>query len=563
MNMRSLSAAARLRAPLLSVALLAACQVALGQQPPSAGAIRVPPAPAAPRAEPEIRIEPSTAPPTAPADAERIVVKALRIEGATVFPAAELLAVTGFRPDAGLALADLQAMAGRITEYYRIHGYFVAQAYLPTQDIRDGMVTIAVSEGRLGNVELRNHSKLSDSVARSALAGLQPGAVLAAAPVEHALLLLSDVPGVYVRSTLVPGAAAGTADLIVDVAPGRSVTGSIDFDNAGDRYTGEYRLGGTINLNEPLGLGDIASLRLLTTGEGLKYARGSYELQVGRGQVGVAYSWLDYALGREFESLQAHGTARIASIYGRYPVVRSRDNNVYLQLAFDRKDFDDRVDSIPAAVQRHSSVLMASVFGDHRDAFGGGGVSSYFVTLAAGELDIETPAARTLDAQTARSNGSFQKLSFNAMRVQRLGGPFSLYAGINGQLASKNLDVSEKMELGGMGHVRAYPEGEAYADEGAILTLEARMDLPPLPAAIPGHMQLAAFVDVGHVTLSHDPWLPVDNHRTLSGAGLGVNWGEAGNFLVRAYYAFKLGNESAISAPDRSGRFWFQFVKYL
>jgi hemolysin activation/secretion protein len=556
-------AASGLARSLISVALLAIGQAAVAQQPPTGGALQVPPPPAAPRAEPEIRIEPRTAAPTAPADGERVLVKSLRLEGATVFPAAELLAVTGFNAQAVLSLAELQAMAGRITDYYRRHGYFVAQAYLPAQDIREGAVTIAVSEGRLGNVELRNHTKLSDSVARSALAELQPGAVLATEPVEHALLLLSDLPGVNVQSTLVPGATAGTADLIVDVAPGRSVTGSIDADNAGNRYTGAVRLGATINLNEPLGLGDVASLRLLTSGEGLKYARASYQLQVGRAQVGVAYSWLEYALGKEFESLGAHGTARIASVYGRYPLVRSRDNNVYLQLALDRKDFDDRIDSIPSDTRRNSRVLMASVFGDHRDGFGGGGVNSYFLTLAAGELDIETPAARAQDALTARTNGSFQKLSFNAMRLQRLGGPFSLYAGVNGQLASKNLDVSEKMELGGMSAVRAYPEGEAYADEGAVLTLEGRMDLPPLPAALPGHMQLVAFVDAGRVTINRDPWVAGDNHRTLSGAGVGVNWGEAGNFLVRTYYAFKLGNEKALSAPDRSGRFWIQLVKYL
>ncbi len=33
--------------------------------------------------------------------------------------------------------------------------------------------------------------------------------------------------------------------------------------------------------------------------------------------------------------------------------------------------------------------------------------------------------------------------------------------------------------------------------------------------------------------------------------------------MVRAYYAFKLGDEAATSAPDASGRFWLQAVKYF
>ena len=549
---------------LLPLAVLALCQGVLAQQPPSGGALQVPPAPIAPRPQPEIRIQPQTAPALPDAPQARIVVTTLRVQGATAFAEADLLAIAQFTPGAELSLPDLQRMADRITDHYRRQGFFVAQAYLPAQEIRDGAVTIAVSEGRLGQVVLHNESRVPDSAARSALAGLASGDLITTDAFESRLLLLSDLPGVSVRSTLVAGASPGTSDLVVDILPGPAVSGSIDADNAGNRYTGEYRLGATLNVNNPLGLGDVASLRLLTSGKGLQYARISYQVQAGRGQVGVAYSHLHYELGREFASLGAHGTAQIASVYGRYPVVRTRNDNLYLQLAFDAKQFDDRIDVIPAATERHSGVLMGSVFGDHRDNLGGGGADSYFVTWSVGRLDIETPAARAQDALGARTQGSFQKLAFSAMRLQRLGrGPFSLYAGVSGQLASKNLDVSEKMSVGGMNGVRAYPEGEAYADQGYLATVEARMDLPPLPAPMPGRMQLIAFADSSTVTLNRNPWAAGDNHRTLSGAGVGVNWADPGNFLVRAFYARKLGSEPATSAPDKSGRFWLQLVKFF
>ena len=554
------------RTILLPCALLALIQAASAQQPPSGGTLQqqIPPPPTLPRPPPEIRVQPRTAPPAPGAVETRIVVNRLQLQGATVYQEPELLAVTGFTPGNELSLTDLNVMAARITEHYRRNGYFVAQAYLPPQNIVGGNVTMVVSEGRLGRVQLNNQSRLSDRVANAQLAGLQSGEVITTGPLETRLLLLSDLPGVNVRSTLVPGAAVGTSDLVVDINDGRRVTGSIDADNGGNYYTGAYRLGATVNLNNPLGLGDVASVRLLTSGSGLQYGRASYQLQAGRGQVGIAYSHLNYELGKEFESLDAHGTAQIASVFGRYPVIRSRDNNLYLQLAFDAKRFDDRVDVIPARTEKKSRVLMASAFGDHRDNFFGGGVDSYFLTLSAGTLDIETPSALTLDQATARTNGGFRKLNFSAMRLQRLGsGPFSLYAGISGQLASKNLDVSEKMPLGGMYGVRAYPEGEAYGDQGYLFTVEARYDLPPLPEGVPGHVQLIAFADVGGVKLNKNPWTDGDNHRTLSGAGVGVNWGDPGNFLVRASYARKIGDEPAISSPDKSGRFWIQLVKYF
>jgi hemolysin activation/secretion protein len=556
------------RADLWSLALVVIAPAAMAQQPPSAGSQiqQIPAAPVPPRPAPDIRIEPrSTAPagPLAAPESVKITVRSLRVTGASLYSESELIALTGFKPGSQLSLADLQAMAGRITAHYQARGYFVAQAFLPAQEIRDEAVTIAVSEGRLGRVALQNQSRLKDSVARASLDGLNSGDVIALQPVESRLLLLSDLPGVNVKSTLVPGAAPGTSDLLIDMTPGPLVSGSVDADNAGNRYTGRYRVGATVNLNNPFGLGDVASLRGLTSGEGLKYLRGSYQLQLGLAQAGVAYSRLDYVLGREFDGLGANGTAEIASVFGRYPLIRSRDNNLSFVLGYDAKTFEDRVDAIPVVTDKKSRVLTAGINGDRRDTLGGGGFTSYSASIAAGKLNIRTPAALAADAVSARTNGSFNKLSYSVARLQNLGGPFSVQAGISGQFASKNLDVSEKMELGGMNAVRAYPEGEAYADEGHVATVEGRMDLPKFSAGMPGYMQLVAFVDAGTVTLDKNPWAPGDNHRHLSGAGVGVNWGDPGNFLVRAYYARKLGHAAAISSPDRSGRFWLQMVKYF
>jgi hemolysin activation/secretion protein len=49
----------------------------------------------------------------------------------------------------------------------------------------------------------------------------------------------------------------------------------------------------------------------------------------------------------------------------------------------------------------------------------------------------------------------------------------------------------------------------------------------------------------------------------LSGAGLGAYWTKARDFSIKAFYAWKLGSEDALSAPDKSGRFWIQAVKYF
>jgi hemolysin activation/secretion protein len=550
---------------LLLLVMLMLDQISFAAQSPSAGSqiLQIPPPSIPQKTMPEVELDHGTAPAIPKTDNIKIIVNGLKITGANAYSETDLIALTNFNSGSELALADLRRMALKIVDFYHRNGYFVAQAYLPVQDIKDGIVTIAVIEGHYGKVTLHNRTNLSAGLANTYLSGLSNGDLITSAPLENSLLLLSDLPGVRIKSTLTKGGSIGSSDLIIDITPEQRVTGSIDADNAGNRYTAANRIGATINLNNAVGLGDIATLRTLTSGSGLNYARASYQLQIGRMKAGVAYSSLAYALGQEFESLQANGTANIASLYGSYPLIRSRNNNLYFQLAYDAKTFQDKVNSTSIVTDKRAGVLMTSLNGDHRDNFAGGGMNSFSLSWAAGNIDLQTPALQTIDAVTVQSNGAYSKLGFNLMRLQSITDFTSFYAQVNGQYASKNLDVSEKMELGGMYAVRAYPEGEAYADQGYILNLETRTLLPKFSELISGKMQLIGFADTGTVKTNKNPWLAEQNSRTLSGAGIGLNWTGTNNFVLKTFYAWKLGSETATSAPDKTGRFWIQGVKYF
>ncbi|MCM2341391.1 ShlB/FhaC/HecB family hemolysin secretion/activation protein [Rhodoferax sp.] len=552
---------------LLPLAMLVMCPAAFAATPLGAGGQmqQIPPSPQPQPMAPALEVNPANQPVATPQDNAKITVNRIQITGAQVYTEASLLAVTGFATGSSLSLTDLQGMAARIATYYRQNGYFVAQAYVPAQEIQGGVVTIAVIEGHYGQVSLNNQTNVSNTLANGLLSGINSGDVVATAPLENRLLLLSDLPGVKVNSTLVPGAAPGSSDLIVNLTPGKRISGSIDADNAGNRYTGAYRIGATVNFNEPLGLGDVASLRALTSGSGLNYLRGAYQMQFGKATAGVSYSALRYELGEEFASLNAKGSAEVASLYGSYPLIRSRNSNLYAGLIYDAKTFQDKnpTDLAMPVADKKAQVLTASLNGNLHDSLGGGGTTGYSLAWSTGNIDLETPELRLRDVQ-AQTHGHFNKLGFGLSRLQRVTDTISVSAALNGQFASKNLDVSDKMELGGMYGVRAYPEGEAYADQGYVLNLEARWQLPKLTTTLPGQVQLIGFIDTGSVTINKNPWPGSgDNRRTLSGAGVGVNWSETNNFMVRAYYAFKIGDEAATSAPDKSGRFWIQAVKYF
>jgi hemolysin activation/secretion protein len=524
---------------------------------------QIPPPPEPQQAIPDIRIDRGQAARNPGPAGPKILVESLHITGETLFSEAELIAVSGFQPGRELDLRDLREMAGKISDFYNRHGDFVAQAYVPAQDIESGAVTIVVVEGRYGKIGLDNRTNLSDHLAASILHGLKAGSPVAAGPLERRLLLLSDVPGVLVRSTLSPGSEVGTSDLTVSLRPAPRVSGSIDADNAGDPFSGADRLGATMNINDPTGHGDRLSLRVLSSFDGLDYGRVAYQMQVQDATVGVAFAALDYRLHGAFTSLRASGTAEVASVFASYPLVRSYDNNLAPLGDFDDRVFQDKEGAVASVTDKDEYAMMVGIAGDHHDTLAGGGWDQFSLGYTFGELDIRTPAARLFDATTARADGGYGKLSYSVSRLQTVFGPVSVYGLIRGQVASKNLDISEKMELGGAYAVRAYAEGLIYGDDGYVATLEVRLLLPPPPAPIPGRLQLIGFIDTGSATINHSPWFAGPNRETVSGDGVGLNWTAPNNFVVRVAWAHTLGGATGVPGPLSSSRVWIQLAKFF
>ena len=479
-------------------------------------------------------------------------VAQFRLTGNQAISSADLLPLLADLQNRTVSFGELQAAAGRITLFYRQKNYPLARAYLPAQDVENGVVTIAVLEGHFGEVKLNNASRISDGTLAAPLRALKNGEAVRAGPLERSLLLLQEIPGVEVRSTLTPGTAVGASELVVDARSAPMVSGQVDLDNYGNRFTGEYRLGSTLNLASPSGMGDQASIRIMGSDEDQHYFRAAYQLPIGpwATQVGVAYSYMNYQLARNFDNLDASGNAKIASVFVQQPLIRLRDFSLTAQLQFDDKRLRDDIDLYDYKSHKQSHVVTASLNGNSRDNFLGGGSNAFSLAWSQGNLTLDNPQDKVLDDLTARTRGTFQKINPGIVRLQRLTDRISLYGQFQGQWTDGNLDSSEKISLGGAYGVRAYPEGEAQGDQWYVTSAELRYALTEM-------VQLFTFVDHGEVRLNKDTWADGENHRSLSATGVGSTL-SAGNWHLMAVAAWKLGNADAQSDTDRTPRVWTQ-----
>jgi hemolysin activation/secretion protein len=494
-------------------------------------------------------------PPSAP-----FPVKSIQLSGNTVVDTATLHALVADAEGKNLTLSQLGDLAARLTDYYRSHGYPLARAIVPAQTIQASAVRIEIIEARYGKIQLDNHSRVSDSLIGSTLSPLQGGQAVAQRPLDHALLLLSDIPGIAVSATLKPGDAVGTSDLQVDAGATPAVTGNVALDNYGNRYTGRARLAGTVDFIDPLHHGDVLSLTALTSGSGLNYGGLSYEsLLDGRGtRLGASYTALHYELGDTLETLDGHGTAQVESLWLKSPFMRSHDGNVYGQLQYDHKQLDDHIDTASIRTDRHLDNLTASLAGDLHDSVLSGSVSTWNVGWTVGRVDFDDGAARQVDTATAHAQGSFSKWTANFFRLQSLSARDTLYLTLSGQWANSNLDPAEKMVAGGPYTVRAYDIGAESGDTGLLGSAEFRHELVQV---MNGPLQAVAFFDVERATVNHSAWIAGMNGVTLRGAGLGLNWAGADQWRGRIYLAAPIGRTPELIGSNNSVHAWAEIAK--
>ena len=569
------NARSRIAKPIVVAVLSFSCAVAIAQQAPDAGQLlqqqreplRLPPPeddvrPRLPEPKPALPVSPTL----------KVRVTQFTFSGNTLYSSEELAKVVQEFVGKELDFEGLNDAATKVRAYHRSRGYFLAQAYLPQQAIRNGSVEIAVIEGRVGHVELlrRPATRISEWLLAGILnAHLKSGDIITETGLEKPLLLINDLPTAAVTSEIRPSQTVGAADLRVNVDQGVGLlNGFVDFDNQGSRFTGEYRIGFSLNVNNPLEIGDQLTVRAFTSNDNMNFGRLAYLVPIGfwGTRIGASVTKFDYELGKDFADLSADGDGLVKSVYAFHPLYRTRNTNLIAQAAYEDKRLHDHVELFGTTDDRFIDSVKLGVVGDFRDSWLSGGLNAFSLTYTQGDLKIApTSLAQQDQSDTGlHTLGTFQKWNFDFKRLNRVTDSISVLLAFVGQHASKNLASAEKMSLGGPNGVRAYPVGEATGDSGAQVTGEVRYIVPGF-RVLEADVTVSAFYDWGQIKINENP-RPTDtpNMRSISGAGFGVSLGKEGDFVFRGSASWITdGEQPQADTAHRVPRVWVQAVKWF
>ncbi len=462
----------------------------------------------------------------------------------------------------GRSYEDLVNATSAVTRYLqRDLGYYLGYAYLPEQTPTDGVVRIAVLEGRLDEVILNWPDKMpmDRSVVEAYLARLKPGDILRVRDVERVVFLVNDLRGITARFEVKAGRKPGTASLVVTAQAEERFAEKVEVDSLGSRYSGIYRGSALLNVSSPAGRGDGLVVNALSsfTG-GIQFLLGGYTLPVGSDglKVGVSASYEKYKLDESLlEGLALSGNSTAVTAYGLYPVIRSRNLNLFTLVSLDSKRFNDKL--VVTQTKTTNDILLAAS-GDARDDLVTGGVNTYELIGEHGRLKLDTAAAGNDNA------ANYTLFRANVSRLQNVvSNRLLMLLSLKSQYALNNLDSTEQFQLGGPDRVRAFGPGEGTGDTGGVASLEFRF-LPPDQwfGRVSREVVFSAFYDIGMIRFRHDPSLSIQNqpefvnHATLSGAGFGAVWDRAHDFSARISFAFPISGE-AVTDTRKSPRIYF------
>lgn len=440
---------------------------------------------------------------------------------------------------------ELRALTGRLTAYAKSCGYPVAQAVVPPQEVKDGLLEIRMYVASYDTVTVvKNTSDVTDSVIEGYLQRLKTGETMTDRKLEKAINNLNDLPGVIARAVLRPGSEPGTTAVDVEVMDRPIWNNYVFVDNGGGYYSGRYRYGFNLEIDNPGHQGDKIVLSGSMSSHDTDSWSARYEAPVGRDgtRLGVAYSRSEYELNTN-DWYSTLGDSEGLSIYGLTPLYRDRSDRLTLIYGYDHREIENRYRFKGQVVPDLKNEKNANVW--HVGISGSQYAPNEFLQYGL----IYWYGDMSTDGGNTYIDGSYQKLTGDLFKVW-YDGPWNYRFRGSWQLADKPLDGSEQFFLGGMSGVRAYGNGDGYGDAGWLGSFEIRR-----ATGIEG-LEAAVFLDGGYAKIRNG----YGEH--LYGWGVGLRYAMRDDWYAQLDYARKIDGRADWAEPDdHNGRLWFQVYK--
>ncbi len=393
------------------------------------------------------------------------LVKEIRVSPSKILSDEEITKAVDFQEETTMTLADLNAMVAQINALYKEKKVETAEAVLPPQLVKYGIVYIRLVEGVYGKTELAGNQRIADDTILHRIHAVS-GDLVDVEKLSDELRVYNSTNNYQIQAELVPGEAEGTSDLKLTLQEKENPISSFVFtDNAGQKESGRYRIGA---YTEYRGIGghDAALAVMPIWTRGIWGGTVMYDTPWGhhgtRAQVSYSRNLVDIIDGA-FKDFDMKANSNDLAFSVTHPLHISPVSKVDGFFELHRKWSDTEYSGMCLSDTTTSTVkagVSARRFDENGMWFAMASVTGY-------HSDYLTDNRATDEA----NNGSY----YNAylMRRQNLNhGQYLLYR-LYGQYTNfKELPSTEQFSLGGMSSIRGFKESALSGDKGWAATFE-------------------------------------------------------------------------------------------
>jgi hemolysin activation/secretion protein len=464
-------------------------------------------------------------------DPQPLEILEYRIVGNTTLPTLTIEKAVYPFLGPGRSTEDVDRARASLEQAYHGAGYLTVVVEVPPQQVRDGVVTLRVSEAKVSKLQVRDAKYNLPSRIKQAVPALAQDTVPHFPSAQDQLTALSRSPDLQVTPVLRAGRAPGSIEVDLKVKDKLPLHGSVELNNkqspdtsrgrfeAGLRYDNLWQRRHSVALYYFVAPRDPDQVEVIT---------GSYALPLGGdgSLLALYYAHSNSDVPTAFDSGvigkgDSIGARASLPLPGRGAWFHS------LSLGADYIDSAQTTQLVGGLAVLDQPVRYTALAAQYDAVYPGRtgewrlGASTRMGVSALNERNIDCNGV-TLDQFTCRRDGAqpnFFLLRGEAQRVQTLPKDWSALLRLDFQLAAQPQINNEQIVAGGFETVRGYLEAEAAGDDGVRARLELRT--PPRKLLEPTTVQGFAFFDWAQLWLQDLPPDTTDRFR-LGSVGLGL-----------------------------------------
>ncbi|MFM2060529.1 MAG: hypothetical protein RLZZ507_199 [Cyanobacteriota bacterium] len=476
-----------------------------------------------------------------------ITVTKFEIIGSTVFSQEELANKLKEFTNTPISFAELLKAKEAINELYIERGYITSGAFIPIQELKDGVVKIAVIEGKVEAINISGLNRLRPGYVRSRLA-LATKAPLDQNRLLQALQMLQLDPLIAnLSAELAAGSSAGVSVLDIKVREADAFSTQISIDNQRSPSVGSVRRQLQINHNNFFGFGDRFQVGYINTDGSNSLDNLSYTFPINphNGTIGFSYSRTRTNIIEDpFNVLDIQSASRNYQLTYRQPLYQSPTKEFILGLTGSRQESETTLlgEGFPlspgANDQGEVRISALRFFQEYtqRDS------QQVFALRSQLSLGINTFNATNNDTEP---DSQFLAWRGQAQYLRLLTPDTTLLLRSDIQLSDRPLLALEQFSAGGQQSVRGYRQDSLLADNGLFASAEVRTAILRIPKW-QTTLELSPFFDFGTVWNHSSSDVDIEQ-QTLSSVGVGLRLLVGQNFNARFDWGIPLVN------VDRTG----------